>query len=129
MEQIIKYVAFDGKEFENEDKCVDYEWKHKIKDIFPEHLQVYDNNFEENTDVCFSEADSVHAVNIKTLDGLKFFHQWSDDYGVESPFSRADFEDETKLGIWSWEPFSWTGGWVHLEEFKNKIDELMNKIK
>lgn len=129
MEQIIKYIAFDGKEFEDEDKCVDYEWKHNIKDILPKHLQIYNQETEEITDVHFPDVDKVYTVNIKTLDGLKFFHQWSDDCGVESPFSKADFEDETKLGVWAWEPFHWTGGWCHLTKMKNSIDKLIEKLK
>lgn len=129
MEQIIKYVAFDGKEFDDEDDCFNYEWLPKATEMMNEHFTLYDKCKEKIETIHFNDIDGVFFVNIKTLEGLQFFHKWSDDYGVESPFCRGDYEDESKLGIWGWEPLGWGGGWCHLTKMKNSIDELIEELK
>ena len=129
MEQIIKYVAFDGKEFDDEDDCFNYEWLPKVTEMMNGHFTLYNECKEKIETIKFNNIDDVFFVNIKTLTGLQFFHQWSYDYGAESPFSKHDFEDESKLGIWGWEPFNWCGGWCHLTKMKNSIDELIEELK
>lgn len=129
MEKIIKYVAFDGKEFDNEDDCFNYEWSPQITEMMNKHFTLYNQNKEKIEVIKFGDIDKVFFVNIKTLAGLQFFHKWSDDCGVESPFYEKNYEDESELGIWGWEPFPCLGGWCHLTEMKNSIDELIEELK
>jgi len=130
MEKVIKFIAYDGKAFENENDCFNYEWEQKIKNVnMKEHLKIYDDNKKEITNWSFDTIEQVVFVHFLTLEGMKFFYDWSNEFEIESPFCPYDLENEKWLGFWGWEPFNWWGGWCHLDTIKNNIDELIKELK
>lgn len=125
MKEVHYYVAEDGKKFNEEKECIDYEFKQKIKDIVGNGFKLFDEKREEITDYTYDSIYEVFAIQVLTIEGAKFLVQWADDYGTESPFNLQDIEnqDEDLLGVWAYDVFhKW--GWVHLDKFKREVDEL-----
>lgn len=129
MEQIIKFIAYDGKEFEDEDECFKYEWKQKMKDPnMKKHLKIYDCNKKEIINWSLEIIEEVYFVQLLTLEGMKFFYDWCNKYDIESPFYSDNLENKKFLGLWGWEPFDWLGGWSHIDTVKNDIDRLIQEL-
>lgn len=125
MKEICYYVADDGTKFDEERDCFNYEFKQKTKDIIGKDLKLFDQNYKEITNHTFDSVNDAYAIQVRTIRGAKFFVEWSEDYGVEAPFSLWDIENQNEdlLGVWAFDVLS-LGGWTHLDAFKRKVDEL-----
>ena len=129
MKEVCYWVADDGTKFEEEKECFNYEWRQKYQKIQNNGLKIFDRSHAEIVDWNFDVVYDVFAVLVSTLEGAKFFVEWSKDYGVEAPFSNYDIEmeDEDLLGIWVYDALDY-GGWTHLDKIYKEVNELYHKF-
>lgn len=59
MQEIIKYVANDGTEFEDEDECLDYERKTLFADFSNGGLRAFNSNKKELSVENYTEVESL----------------------------------------------------------------------
>ena len=59
MQEVIKYVADDGTEFEDEADCFDYERKMLFADFFNRGLKTFDSNKQELSIEDYTKVDSL----------------------------------------------------------------------
>lgn len=124
MEKIVKYVAFDGTEFDDEDECLDYELETEAKEYI-EHFALYDHNRKP---IKFYADDQVlehtNYIVVKSEKAVSFLDDWMIDYGCYSTIGKAaDLAGiENRVGLWMWSEVEET--WVHWETEIAKMREL-----
>ena len=103
MQEVIKYVADDGTEFEDEADCFDYERKMLFADFFNRGLKTFDSNKQELSIEDYTKVDSLlddswfiiipNAIKDKFSDVIR-----AEDY----PFHYCidDSEDDENLFYW-----------------------------
>ena len=79
------YIAFDGKEFEDEYDCREYELNTKLKDI-GDDLLLYDKNGKkiEKIDNQLS-AESIDYIVVKSEKAYEYFVEQMDYFGLNYP--------------------------------------------
>jgi hypothetical protein len=124
METIVKYVAFDGAEFDYEEDCVNYEFEVKAKE-YVEHFTLYDYN-RKPIKFCADGQILEHTnyIVVKTEKAVSFLDDWMIDYGCYSTIGKsADLADiENRVGLWMWDDVKET--WKHWETEIAKMREL-----
>ena len=90
------YVAFDGKQFQNEADCEFYEWKcgHTLLD----RIEFYDKDDIRVFDY-FSESacNAVEKIVIKDEPALNQLHELAEYTGF------CSYDDITSIGTWNWD--------------------------
>ena len=75
MEIKMTYIAFDGKEFDDEDLCIEYEGKIRYSALL-EQAKFYNYKGEELTlQSVINEDDIADIVNLPTEDAIKQFKE------------------------------------------------------
>ena len=127
MKEVCYYLADDGTRFETEKECLEYEFKQEIGNVVGEdkELILFDNNHKKITNCTFNSIYDAVAIRVRTMKGASLVIEWSDDYGVDAPFSEWDIEHkgEELLGTWVYDALD-HGGWTHLDKLKRRVDEL-----
>ena len=83
------YVAFDGKEFDDEDDCREYELNTKLKDV-GDDLLLYDKNGKKIEKIDNQLlAESIDYIVIKSEKAYEYFVEQMDYFGLNYP----DFYD------------------------------------
>ena len=83
------YVAFDGKEFDDEDDCREYELNTKLKDV-GDDLLLYDKNGKKIEKIDNQLlAESIDYIVIKSEKAYEYFVEQIDYFGLNYP----DFYD------------------------------------
>ena len=112
MQEVIKYVADDGTEFEDEDECLDYERKTLLTDFSYRGLRAFDCNKKELPVENYTDVGSL-------LDDSWFFiipnavkDEFSEAVREEdwlSPFPDCidDSEDDENLFYWDEDADLW----------------------
>lgn len=124
MEKIVKYVAFDGTEFDYEEDCLDYELETKAKE-YTEHFTLYDC-LRKPIKFCADDGVLEHTyyIVVKTEKAVSFLDDWMINYGCYSTISKSAGLADTKnhVGLWMWDEVK--GTWVHWETEIAKMREL-----
>lgn len=115
------YVACDGKEFANEDDCLNYERQTHGKEVEGQ-IFFYDSNFSKLPLTALEEVVYAHILTEKA--GLWFKNQ-NESLGYENPWEQK--EDFPLTGIFFWEQDSWE--WRELESEYEKLKIMLEKIK
>ena len=125
MKEVCYYLADDGTKFDEEKECLNYEFQQKNKNIIGKDLKLFDDSHKEIANCTFDSIYDAFAVQVRTVESAKFFVEWSEIYGTESPFDLWDIKnkDEDLLGTWVYDALD-QEGWMHLDKFKRKVDEL-----
>jgi hypothetical protein len=124
MEKIVKYVAFDGTEFDYEEDCVDYELETEAKEYI-EYFTLYDINRKPIKFCADSRVlDYTCYITVKDEKAISFLDNWMIEYGCCCTISKsAKCEDiENRVGLWMWCEKEDT--WVHWETEIAKMHEL-----
>ena len=124
MEKIIKYVAFDGTEFDYEEDCVDYELETKAKE-YTEYFTLYDYD-RKPIKFCADGRvlDHTTYIIVKDEKAVSFLDDWMNDYGCHRTIGKcADRENiVNRIGLWMWDEKE--DVWVHWETEMSKMREL-----
>ena len=124
MEKIVKYVAFDGTEFDYEEDCANYELETKAKEYI-EYFTLYDY---ERKPIKFCADDEilgdVFYIIIKDEKAISFLDDWMiDNCCYETIGTVADrLNIESSIGLWIWDDKEYT--WKHWETEMSKMREL-----
>lgn len=79
------YVAFDGKEFDDEGDCREYELNTKLKDI-GDDLLLYDKNGKKIEKIDNQLlAESIDYIVIKSEKAYEYFVEQMDYFGLNYP--------------------------------------------
>lgn len=120
MKEVRYFEANDGKRFESERECVEYEhrttmtqYKGDFK-IFNCHRQEMDINDENTT------QDDVFYIIIKTPAAADVIGDWFEYYGADNPFEECGGW-RNAVGTWAYNDDYHSEGWYKVE---TKLDEL-----
>ena len=79
------YIAFDGKEFDDEDDCREYELNTKLKDI-GDDLLLYDKNGKKIEKIDNQLlAESIDYIVVKSEKAYEYFVEQMDYFGLNYP--------------------------------------------
>ena len=124
MEKIVKYVAFDGTEFDYEEDCANYELETKAKEYI-EYFTLYDY---DRKPIKFCTDDQilgdVFYIVIKDEKAFSFPDDWMIDCGCYSTIGRSAYKQNIKnyVGLWMWDKQK--EDWKHWETEMSKMREL-----
>lgn len=100
------YIADDGKEFDNEEDCMDHEF-----DIFNESFRCFNSKYEK------SNVETCAFVDVPTEKSVKHFIKVCDTLGIT-----ADGVD--KPGIFMYSDYG--NSWINLEDTLARFKEVLN---
>ena len=99
MEKISKYIALDGKEFDDVDKCADYEINLFIPD---EKELILLNESLEVMPISVASVCDCEYMSIKSDKALKYVKMIGNEYGYAVPNKCGNFFcDNTSPSWWS----------------------------
>lgn len=127
MKEMIYYLAFDGKKFDEEDDCIQYEWQLKYEKV-KNDLKLYKEDYKE-TKFDYRDAGDLYGIKCSSLEAMNFIVEWFMDYGTELPFNSHDAENEENLGIWYWKIRHYPASWYHLDKELAELNELKSKFE
>ena len=85
MKEQTVYIAFDGKEFDNEYDCREYELNTKLKDI-GDDLLLYDKNGKKIEKIDNQLlAESIDYIVVKSEKAYEYFVEQMDYFGLNYP--------------------------------------------
>ena len=124
MEKIVKYVAFDGTEFDYEEDCANYELETKAKEYI-EYFTLYDRNRKPIKFCADAEifVDAMYII-IKDEKAFSFLDDLMVDYGYYSTIGKSAYNQNIKnyVGLWMWDEQE--EDWKHWETEMSKMREL-----
>ena len=126
MKEMTYYLAFDGKKFDEEYDCIQYEWQLKYEKV-KNDLKLYKEDYKE-IEFNYSDAGDLYGIKCSSLEAMKFIFEWFMDFGTELPFNSYGIEDEENLGIWCWRTH-YPEGWYHLDRELAELNELKSKFE
>lgn len=128
MTEIIKYVADDGEEFEDEYDCRVYEWGCAIQDA---KFVLLNGDFQKlviDEPRSYDLAEYIFIPSEK--DARKLYDAWDSDL---TEVYRPDFlayYDTPDLGLWAydWDTEKWYHMGNHIREEEKRADKCMEVI-
>lgn len=117
MKEVLYYVADDGKKFEDEDACREYELNLKLKS--GSSLIMFTDEFEytKNYDVC------TYLV-VRNEAGCDLLDELYEAYGFIAPWESN--ENDRKPGVYAYNYE--TDEWYDLEKKVRKLNDLLSDI-
>lgn len=121
----IKYFAFDGTEFDNEQECKDYE----------EHLLYFFSGvkfFDKNRNLIHEpkieqiETETMYMFIVDKLRAVNLFH-WLEENASFEPV-KCEFSTEDII-YWNIEHSRWSNLTVEYRVFKTKLDAILARAK
>ena len=124
-ETITRYIAEDGKVFDDEYECREYEGSLHINNV---SFFVYsdDGNIKKMLPTISDNVSGCEIIVIKTIEGARWVQESCDDWGVKSPFDGKEF----KTGIFVYNEYE--DKWDDWEEYFKRItakNEEMLKLR
>lgn len=124
MEKIVKYVAFDGTEFDCEEDCANYELETKAKD----YIKYFTLYGYDRKPIKFCADDEilgdVFYIIIKDEKVISFLDDWMINCGCYSTIGKSAYNQNIKncVGLWMWDEDE--EDWKHWETEMSKMREL-----
>lgn len=119
----IKFVAFDGTKFDDEEECIVYEAEKKLKPFTDtKQLQFFDEdkNPLSVTDEYFN--DKIVYLVATTYEAASMFEEVSNIIDLSTPFDRYG---RYKISMGSW---CYDNGWVSYEDMRKKFIDVWENI-
>ena len=101
MKEITKYIADDGKEFDDEDECLDYERGIKIKKVYGfkaydrQGKEIFPKNYVSDMDDFTYDAHYIKVENIKGWE--EFEELCNDEFGT---YCCDGLDSNSELGLY-----------------------------
>lgn len=115
MKKIEYWEAEDGKHFDTEAECIEYE--NRFKEL-SEKVKFFDTDYKLLTKDFITNAEECYAMYIPTYETAEKLHETFEKEGIESPFDRG-YNRRPKSGH-----YFYNVHWHCLEEEKAKINEI-----
>lgn len=132
MKEIIYYEANDGKRFEDEWECLEYEFNEGFKPI-TEMLMMWDGYGAKKKITHRTNLNDAYAIYCSSITAAIFLKEWGEREGVQTPYDKIDIKggDEVPLGTFIWFNNNWQTIDVIIEQFseiKNQMEKGENEI-
>ena len=119
-EIITRYVAYDGKVFDDEYECREYEGSLYAKDV--SFFIFRDGNIERLTNISES-VDCCEIIVVNTIKGAEFVHNLFKSYRLKSPFDKMN---KFKTGVFVYNEYK--DDWDDWEEYFKSMTEKNEQI-
>ena len=98
MKEIRYFEAFDGKQFDNEDECLDYEFTKRVEPL--KKMLIFWNGRGQKMNIENSyDIDNAWAIRCTSIDAATFLKEWGDREECRTPYDEIDLEyDVVPLG-------------------------------
>lgn len=118
---IYKYEAFDGKMFDDEDECRDYETAEKGKNATVTLLDYKWNKLELNDD----GASRAYAIICNSPEDIAFIKEFFEGAGYGHPFYHLYGDCEEKVGIYVYDENH--DRWVNFDKKFAEIKDIYER--
>ena len=131
MIEIIKYVADDGTEFDDEYDCREYEWQQSFDRTI--QFTLLDGRHRKLDPVETSSYEDAFFIFIPNETAYyQLRRAWDGDW-VDACSPDFLWENEPKMGLWAYdEAISHDDGWYHvgdfIQSFQKMADAVMNVV-
>ena len=115
------YVADDGKEFDNEKECYDYE--HQFDGIVNSDVKFWDlqRKLLDKSDI-YNCLETCYAMYIPNQETAKVVNDAFVYFGIESPWSNSVFNFD--IGYFYYERH-----WINIDKEIASLNEIINSLK
>lgn len=115
MKEIIYYEANDGKRFEDEWECVQYEFNKGFEPI-AEMLMMWDGDGDKMKITHRTNLDGAYAIYCSSITAAIFLKEWGERDGVVTPYSNIDIEECSEVPL---------GEFIYFNDQWNKVGEVI----
>lgn len=126
MEKIVKYIAFDGTEFDDDCECIQYELDLQVQQAGNE-LRMYDQDRNPTDD-----PELCYYLFCATDNAAKVFMNLADSFGIFVPEEWDGDSKTPTAGAWVWQHSTWVGYDLirdHLMEEIERLDRMFAEVK
>lgn len=122
----VKYFADDGREFETEEECEQYEYNLKMKDKFP--TTRFFNRIGKAVPFLASceFCENLFYVEVSNMDEALLLHQWFQDCGMESPWQPRYWRDGATITLGRFFYDTEEDRWRNIEELYKAYQDVLN---
>lgn len=117
MKEVLYYVADDGKKFEDEDACREYELNLKVRSS--SGLIMFTDDFELT-----KHFDESTYLVVRNGDGCDLLDELCDSYGFIAPWGFKENDRKPGIYVYKYE----TDEWYDLEKKVRKLNDLLSDI-
>lgn len=122
----MKYFADDGREFDNEEECEQYEYAMKMKGKFLT-TRFFNRDGKVVPFLASSEfCENLFYIEVNNMDEALLLHNWFQDYGFESPWSPKRFRDGTNITTGRFFYDSDIDKWRNIEELYMAYQDVLD---
>lgn len=115
MREVIYYEANDGKRFEDEWSCAEYEFSKGFEPI-AEMLVIWDGDGDKMEITHRTNLGRAYAVYCSSITAAIFLKEWGDREGVLTPYSDIDIERCSEVPL---------GEFVYFNDEWNEVSEVV----
>lgn len=132
MREITRYIANDGKEFDSEYDCKEYEIK-LGSNSYKDTLKVYDKDNEEiklDTLLSYYDFDAICFIVIKSREAYSWLYDsMYDYYGMLLPeYDDVEEENFNCAFYYDFDYDKWFSCKKKIEEYKKEIEKLSKYV-
>lgn len=115
MREVIYYEANDGKRFEDEWECAQYEFDKGFEPI-TEMLVMWDGNGDKIKITHRTNLDRAYAIYCSSITAAIFLKEWGERDGILTPYSNIDIEKCSEVPL---------GEFVYFNDQWNEVNEVV----
>ena len=125
MKTVIYYEADDGKRFENESKCIQYEFEKEFEPI-AEMLMIWDYDGYKMPIEYRTDLDNAYTIYCSSITAAIFLKKWGEKENARTPYEAIDIDngEEVPLGTFIWREH----GWYKVEEVICSFEEMNQQM-
>lgn len=115
MREVIYYEANDGKRFEDEWECVQYEFNKGFEPI-TEMLMMWDGDGDKMKITHRTNLDRAYVIYCSSITAAIFLKEWGERDGVITPYSDIDIERRSEVPL---------GEFIYFNDKWNEVNEVV----
>lgn len=125
MKAVIYYEANDGKRFDNERDCAEYEFSKGFEPI-AEMLMLWDGDGNKIKITHRTNLDNAWAIYCSSITAAIFLKEWGEKDEVRTPYTTIDIENgiEVPLGTFVW----CNDDWYQVEEVVCLFEKMSRQM-
>lgn len=126
MKKVCYYEANDGKRFDSERECLEYEFS-KTSESIGGMLALWNGDGEKIDLKYGTDLDSAWGIRCSSLTAAKFLKDWAEREQCPTPYDNIDFDkDKIPLGAFVWFENAWRLT-SEVADLFNRMGEQMEK--
>jgi hypothetical protein len=125
MKEVIYYEANDGKRFEDEQECVQYEFNKGFEPI-AEMLMMWDGDGNKIEITYRTDPDRAYAIYCSSITAAIFLKEWGERDGVVTPYSDIDIEGRGEVPLGKFIYFN--AQWIEITEAVALFEKMSRQM-